>query len=374
MFFSAVPLLFILMLSSNVMAMEYKGNSAEDFQRFIQHHQLDWPKPKKIDYFQSDDRKARIRYAHWTPAGPTTGTVIHFNGRTEFIERNIYSYKDLLEKGYEIWTLDWRGQGLSSRNLSDKQKHDIQSFDDYLSDANHFIEQIIRLKDKDGKKILLAHSMGGQIALRYLLQPQATKFDYAVLSSPLLQVPGDNNILRKGNLLKKSVVGSSCVITKSPTWQSDFQEGEACRLLNTKTDIANALTHPIESKQYSNDARKLAEINCLIESSINANGIDAPDLRLACPTSNWLSAAFDSTDITQDQAANLQTPIMIIRADPDNAVVPEAQDSFCKKAQNCQVITAPKFGKIQPGHELLIEIEPIRKFFFDQFDNFVKQR
>ena len=50
----------------------------------------------------------------------------------------------LLDRGYEVWSLDWRGQGFSKRQISNKQKHYIDDFDSYVSDASFFINNIYK--------------------------------------------------------------------------------------------------------------------------------------------------------------------------------------------------------------------------------------
>jgi len=42
-----------------------------------------------------------------------------------------------LERGFEVWTFDWRGQGFSQRQIDEKQKHDIDTFDTYLKDGKY---------------------------------------------------------------------------------------------------------------------------------------------------------------------------------------------------------------------------------------------
>lgn len=358
---------------------KYHGDD-KSFSDFIDKCKKDWPKPIMIGYYNPDSTNAisgkdndGIRYAHWLPEPEKRkGVVVHFNGRTEFIEKNIYTYKDLLDKGFEVWSFDWRGQGFSKREeINDKQKHNIKSFDRYLNDVIYFINNIVNLKEVKGKKILLAHSMGGQIALRYLLDDNyQNTFDYAVLSSPLLRVPRDSWYVRILNPAKIGLgFGNSCVIEKNDIWQSYFKNHKSCELMGKATD--DALDPSTNTKWYSNDLNKNADIDCLIESSQDANGADSPDLRLGCPTSNWLHAAFESTDLVMNKASELNTKTLIVRALPDNSVDNAAQDEFCKLTKNCTIISIGVVGGVQTGHELLIEQEPIRKIFFELFDGFV---
>lgn len=368
---------------------DYRGDK-ESFVAFKDKYaKEDWPTPDTIAYYDPDNKGASvIRYAHWTPpSGKRTGVIVHFNGRTEFIEKNIYTYKDLLERGFEIWAFDWRGQGFSERLIKgkkEKQKHNINTFDTYLTDASYFIDHVAHIKEATGKKVLLAHSMGGQIALRYLLEHPDT-FKYAVLSSPLLKLPvkvGGVPIERIASIVnigkRFTGFGSSCTVTKDGSWSSDFISDSCMLIASAKLkdctpvkpndcDLINAN----ETNKYSNDVNKMSEINCLIESSKDAKGEDEPDLRLACPTSDWFNAANRSIKIVKDTATKLKTPLLIVRALPDNAVDNDGQTDFCKLTKNCTIISVGIVNGVQTGHELLVEQEPIRRVFFELFDGFV---
>ena len=363
-----VRLIPLLKLSSEIMEIKWLYYKAK-------HSKEDWPTPDTITYYDPDDKGASvIRYAHWMPPPEKrTGVVVHFNGRTEFIEKNIYTYKDLLERNFEVWAFDWRGQGFSQRQIAEKQKHDIDNFDTYLKDVSYFIDKIAHIKEAKGKRVLLAHSMGGQIALRYLLeQEHSNTFNYAILSSPLLQLPDKFGLRRRVNWLKfHTFFDSSCVLTKTPSWVDDYKNDDSCNKITRPANIKDDdLLDPNETKKYSNDLNKIAEINCLINSSISDEP-DKPDLRLACPTSKWLHAAFESTDIVMIKASELKTPTLIVRALPDNAVDNDGQTDFCKLTKNCTIISVGIVDGVQTGHELLIEQEPIRKIFFELFDGFV---
>lgn len=351
---------------------DYQGDKKSLIAFTTKYSLKDWPVPETIDYYDPNGSGNKtLRYAHWIPSSQNrAGVVVHFNGRTEFIERNIYTYKDLLDRGFEVWAFDWRGQGFSRRQINEKQKHSIDTFDTYLSDASYFIENIAKIKQAKGKKVLLAHSMGGQIALRYVLEDKnKNTFDHVVLTSPLLRVPKDNWFVRLGNRIKTSTgFGKSCIFGEKEIWKSEFVNGESC--LKAKEILVNKLIKFEESEKYSHDLTKMAEINCLVVSSQDSNGKESPDLRLACPTSDWLHATFDSTDSVMAKAKELSTPTLIVRAKPDKAVDNDAQDKFCALAKiDCKTIE--KISDTQTGHELLIELQPIRKHFLTLFDDFI---
>ena len=277
----------------------YDG-SLPGFLTFLAKHQLsglalpEWSSGATIDYFDGPDGK-RLRYAHWPHASekPALGTIVHFNGRTEFIERNIRTYSDLAGKGWDIWTLDWRGQGLSYRPLVGEKavRGHIDAFTTYVGDAAAFIDTKIKLKEQPGLHVLLAHSMGGQVALRYLLDnPKA--FDRVILSSPLVGLRGGwvtaADALLKEDLRTWPQVSERCAPKEEETWKSSFNETNetACGALD-KPNIGR-LPAPAVAAPYSHDAGDLAIGECLVEASLR-NG--DPGLAVACPTGGWLAAA-----------------------------------------------------------------------------------
>ena len=64
----------------------------------------------------SDD--IRLRVGFW-PCKSPKGTVLLFPGRTEYIEKYGRAAAELTAAGYNVATLDWRGQGFSARMNKD---------------------------------------------------------------------------------------------------------------------------------------------------------------------------------------------------------------------------------------------------------------
>src|SRR5579871_3802211 len=72
-----------------------------------------------------------IRFARWPPPPGRKGTVCIFQGRTEFIEKYFEVVRELNSRGFAVATLDWRGQGLSERELRDPRKGHVTNFSKY---------------------------------------------------------------------------------------------------------------------------------------------------------------------------------------------------------------------------------------------------
>lgn len=113
--------------------------------------------------------EVRIRIGHWRPVGPAQGTVLMFPGRTEFIEKYGHVARQLAARGYATLAIDWRGQGLSDRPLKDGRIGHVAQFIDYQKDIAA-VMRAARELDLPRPFHLLAHSMGGAIGLRAVME------------------------------------------------------------------------------------------------------------------------------------------------------------------------------------------------------------
>lgn len=113
----------------------------------------------------------RIRVAHWPCADGTAarGTVLLFPGRTEYVEKYGRAAGDLTARGFDVMTVDWRGQGLADRLLPDRRVGHVGHFTDYQMDVSALLALAAAL-DVPRPLYLLAHSMGGCIGLRALIE------------------------------------------------------------------------------------------------------------------------------------------------------------------------------------------------------------
>ena len=110
----------------------------------------------------------RLRIGHW-PSDGGKGTILLFPGRTEYVEKYGVTAADLAAQGYGTLTIDWRGQGLSDRALKDAMSGHVAHFADYQADVAAMLEAAEGLALPQPWH-LLAHSMGGCIGLRALIE------------------------------------------------------------------------------------------------------------------------------------------------------------------------------------------------------------
>ena len=109
----------------------------------------------------------RLRLGLWAPP-KALGTIFLLPGRTEFIEKYGRIINILVENGYAVSVIDWRGQGYSDRLADDPALGHVGSFSDYQIDLDALVEATQEAGFPRPWSVL-SHSMGGNIALRALI-------------------------------------------------------------------------------------------------------------------------------------------------------------------------------------------------------------
>jgi lysophospholipase len=112
--------------------------------------------------------------------------VALFPGRTEVIEKYGRVIRELVAAGYGVAVMDWRGQGLSDRLARDPLLGDVPDFQHYQRDVGE-LDRILRAYAPDAPRFVLAHSMGGAIALRALMR--GFEAQAAAFSAPMWGLP-----------------------------------------------------------------------------------------------------------------------------------------------------------------------------------------
>jgi lysophospholipase len=284
-----------------------------------------------------------LRFARWDvlDKNRSRGTVCVFNGRTEFIEKYSETIGELLNRGFAVATMDWRGQGHSSRQLTDSRKGYVEDFSQFETDVDAFMDQVV-IPNCPKPYYALAHSTGGAVLLR-VAHSGKPWFERFVLSAPMIDLVGEGGST-KARILARALrlVGLGKIYMPFANSGPD----EAARF------IGNTLT---------SDEPRFKRNVAIVE--------EDPTLAIGGPTVAWLSAAFDAFDEFQDAAypAKIRQPILILGAGSDTIVSTEAGKQMADRLQagEHRVIENSK-------HEILQEKDAVRKQFWDAFDAFMK--
>ncbi|MBC7132472.1 MAG: alpha/beta hydrolase [Roseovarius sp.] len=110
----------------------------------------------------------RIRVGLWQAEG-ARGTVLLFPGRTEYVEKYGRAARYFADAGLATLVIDWRGQGLADRLGDDPMSGHVGRFTDYQRDVAAMVAAAGAL-ELPRPWHLLAHSMGGCIGLRAVME------------------------------------------------------------------------------------------------------------------------------------------------------------------------------------------------------------
>ena len=182
----------------------------------------------------------RLRAAVWPRDGTASGTVFLYPGRCEYAEKYGRSARAIVDRGYTCTAIDWRGQGMSDRLLPDPDIGHVQSFQDYQKDTAAFLE-MARTMGLPEPYVLLAHSMGGCIGLRHLID--GSPFRAAVFSAPMWGITMSGTLRKLANTLPAIATRLGLGTRRTPT------TGRASYLLDTPFE-GNMLTTDAEMWDY----------------------------------------------------------------------------------------------------------------------------
>lgn len=302
-----------------------------------------------------------LRWAHWrrqvlAPAG----NVVLLGGRGEFMEKYGEVAGELLDRGFEVWSLDWRGQGLSGRYGADAAQGHIDRFETYLADLDAFLTG--PAAERRGETLVLAHSMGGHLALRHAGEGtgvglgarsgerigrgadlNANGVDRLVLVAPMVDIAFPRHL--------RPVVRACARAARGVGMGRHYAPGQR----------ALAEVERVEESRRTKDAARLARERDLIARE--------PGLWLGGVSYGWLAAAFDSIAALEAEAEAVHVPTLIVGAGRDSVV--------CNQAQRRLAARLPQGRHLEIEdalHEVLMERDDIRRRFWSAFDAFAGRR
>jgi lysophospholipase len=241
-----------------------------------------------------------------------------------------------------VFSLDWRGQGLSTRPLPQRERHYVKDFGQVAADLAFVVERLV-LPRRIGPLVMYAHSMGGHIATRYLAT-ESKRFDAVVLSAPMAgfstgAVP-DWAVRPLARSMTFAGFGTSYAFG-----HTDYDPA--------RQDFAtNPVTH---------DPRRWA----IHHQWYRVN----PELRVGGVTWGWIDAAFRSIDIVMKQresTASVYVPILLLSPGQDRLIPDGVHEALSKLYKNCRLVKYP-----EARHELMMETDDLRSRAWADIDGFL---
>jgi len=265
----------------------------------------------------------------------TRGLAIVCPGRTEFIEKYFEVARDLQDRGFAVAIFDWPGQGLSQRPLKNLLAGHIKSYDCYVDALMRALAKIESHAPKTW--VILAHSMGGAIALEALRSRKLT-VAAAAFSAPMWGIP---------------------------IWFFQRWYGHSMRLFGAGALQARPLQpdESFESNQLTHDERRWRLQRRLVEAE--------PKLALGEPTIAWVVASLKAfTSLFTANALNhlRDLPVLVAIASEETIVKKSAQRKIADRLKGGKVINIQG-----AGHEILMETDERRTQFWKAFEEMCRR-
>ena len=284
---------------------------------------------------------ARLRYACWnatgTPGASPRGSVVVLQGRAEFIEKyGSETVGEALTRGFAVFAVDLRGQGLSDRPLPDHGKGHIDDFATYVADLELFLDKVVA-PAAPRPVVALSHSTSGNIVLRYLAERGAGPFAAAVFVSPMTG-------------LWRSLLIRTLLAVTSPFGLRD-------REYMVATGPYDPRHRDFATNDVTTDERRYRFTDDWFKAD--------PRLSLGGPTIGWLRQAFRSIDLVASPGVleRITLPVLLVSAGDDRVVDLASHGPTVARIRGAQhvVINGAR-------HEILMETDARRAQFWAAFD------
>lgn len=285
---------------------------------------------------------ALLRWGH-LPVGDARAECVLVGGFGEFIEKQFETVRDLAARGVAVWCLDWRGQGRSSRPRRLPTRPRARNFDRDAGDLAAFATAKL---PGHLPRLLVAHSMGGAIAL-LCLKRHPRLFAAAVLSSPMVglrtgRVPP--TLIRVITRPARAAGLGVCFIPGARKWRPDPPPSP-------------------ERSRVTTDAER-----CRLR---HAWFIADPALRLDQATYGWVDSALGLVArISKPEFLTaIDTPILLGQAGREIVVSRAAQRRAARLLPDCTLVDLR-----ESKHDPFLERDAIRDSWLACLDRFIADR
>ncbi|WOH36661.1 alpha/beta fold hydrolase [Thalassotalea fonticola] len=338
-----IVILIITTLLGNIQAMATPFQLTQEYELIAKQPTIEefWQRGE-FSSFKSYDQ-LDIHYALFFKP-ENTQCIVVAQGRSEGYLKYKEIAFDLASNGYNVAMIDHRGQGLSERELLDRDKGFVKDFNDYVLDMHQWLSDIVKPKCSNDM-FLLAHSMGGTIAARYIQQFPQT-FNAVVLSSPMISVNGGSI----PDWFGRPFIKTSHFIDDLFSEQSAYFFGHG----------------PYKEKFFKDNDLMQSEIRFQL---FKQTYQQFPQLKLGGVTWAWLNSAVAAEALIFENLARIKTPTLVLQAENDTVVSNAKQNQFCQQLHALHSQSCPNG---QPTvlnnalHELLFEIDEIRNEALNQ--------
>ncbi|MXO49874.1 alpha/beta fold hydrolase [Erythrobacter gaetbuli] len=283
-----------------------------------------------------------LRRIDWPGAqGSPRGSILFLPGRGDFYEKYLETLEEWHRAGWRVTAADWRGQAGSGRLGDDAVTGHVGDFSDWVDDLAHLWRDWTA--QTPGPHILAAHSMGGHIVMRALVDG-AVLPDAVVLSAPMLGMSGPP-------LPLPLLHGVAKVMTKvgeptRPAWKWSEKPGE---IPARRRDL---LTH--DGERYADELWWREK---------------RPELVMGPGSWGWVERAYASTRAIEASGAmeGIDVPVLIVSTANDKLVSHAAAKRAAERLPRGELV---EFGS-EAHHEIFREVPAVRNRALDAVSEFL---
>jgi lysophospholipase len=271
-----------------------------------------------------------VRRIDWSPPAVARGAMLFLPGRGDHYEKYLETLGHFAALGWHVTAIDWRGQGASGRFLADPSTGHIDDFSTWIADLRHF--WAYWKAEQPGPHVILAHSMGGHLTMRALVEGAVDPVAVA-MSAPMLGIQTGGLPLAFNHAVAKAF----CALGRADKAAWKVSE-KPLSPMNLRGKI---LTH--DPDRYA-DELAWWELR--------------PEVKLGPPSWRWVERALDSIRML-DRPGMLEqvtTPILLMATTADQLVSTARIIKDSKRLPHAETLI---FGK-EAAHELLREADPVR--------------
>ncbi len=293
-----------------------------------------------------------VRRIDWSPPDaahgePTTprGSLLFLGGLGEAYEKYLESFDHWRAQGWQVSSADWRGQAGSGRLGHDGPVVHADSFEPWLDDLSALWCEWSGRVTNDRPRILVAHSMGGHLALRAAVERRIDPMpDAIILSAPMIGI--GPSLVPLAQLRMVAALMNAAGDSRRAAWRWDTDKAAALsarQLLLTHDDL-----------RYQDELWWRGQ---------------RPELSMGPASWGWVRAALASITVLQKPGVleALDLPVLIFGTSADRLVQWGAIKRAAARLPQADLLG---FG-IEARHEILRESDAVRSRALDAIDRFL---
>ncbi|MEP0191642.1 MAG: alpha/beta hydrolase [Erythrobacter sp.] len=258
------------------------------------------------------------------------GSLMFLPGRGDHYEKYLESLEEWHRAGWRVSAFDWRGQAGSGRLTDHPSTGHIEDFSVWVDDLSSLWEAWVA--ETPGPHVLIAHSMGGHLVMRSLVESRIAP-DAVALSAPMLGMNGPPLPLPFLHNVAKMMRGLGD--PERQAWKVSEKPGEKPYMR------ATLLTHDVERYEDELWWRK-----------------KRPEVEMGPASWHWVERAYASWRVLEEPGGmeRVEVPVLIFSTTTDKLVSHPANVSAVQRLPNGELL---EFGE-EAHHEILRETDEVR--------------